>query len=260
MSELQQGEQPRTYIVTGAAGGIGGATVKRLLATGANVLGVDISQRRLDTFAASCSNMPGRLATYRADLSIEDEVRAVIACCLDTFGDLTGIANVAGGMIGIEAASMDRPLADIGLDYFRRTFQVNVDSAFLMCKHAEPHFVAKGYGKICNVASLAAFANRPDLGDTAYNPAKAAVVALTQTLSLLLGRQGIRVNAVAPGLVFSPKVTETFGGAYVDRHLGYTALGHFATVEDEAEGIAFFLEPQSDAVTGEVLRVAAGTR
>ena len=137
---------------------------------------------------------------------------------------------------------------------------MNVDSVFLMCKHAEPHFAQKGYGKICNVASLAAFANRPDLGDTAYNPAKAAVVALTQTLSILLGRSGIRVNAVAPGLVFSPKVAETFGGAYVERHLGYTALGHFATVDDEAEGIAFFLEPQSDSISGEVLRVSAGTR
>lgn len=252
--------ETRTYIVTGAAGGIGGATAKRLLRTGANVLGVDISQRRLDAFSESCGDLPGRFATYRADLSKEDEVKAVIATCLDTFGDLTGIANVAGGMIAIEAASMDRPLAEIELDYFRRTFQVNVDTAFLMCKHAEPHFVKKGYGKVCNVASLAAFANRPDLGDTAYNPAKAAVVALTQTLSLLQGRSGIRVNAVAPGLVFSPKVTETFGGAYVDRHLGYTALGKFATVDDEAEAIAFFLEPQSDGITGEVLRVSAGTR
>ncbi|WP_217482571.1 SDR family NAD(P)-dependent oxidoreductase [Sphingomonas sp. CL5.1] len=252
--------EERTYIVTGAAGGIGGATARRLLRTGANVLGVDISQRRLDAFVESCADLPGTVAVHRADLSNEEEVKGVIAACLDTFGDLTGVANVAGGMVAIEADSMDRPLAQIGLDYFRRTFQVNVDSAFLMCKHAEPHFTTKGYGKICNVASLAAFANRPDLGDAAYNSAKAAVVALTQTLSILLGRQGIRVNAVAPGLVFSPKVSETFGGAYVERHLSYTALGKFATVEDEAEGIAFFLEPQSDAISGEVLRVSAGTR
>lgn len=253
-------EQIRTYIVTGAAGGIGGATARRLLRTGANVLGVDISQRRLDAFADTCTDLQGEVATYRADLSDEEEVKGVIAFCLETFGDLTGIANVAGGMVGFDADSMDRPIGEIGLDYFRRTFQVNVDSAFLMSKHAEPHFTKKGYGKICNVASLAAFANRPDLGDVAYNPAKAAVVALTQTLSILMGRNGIRVNAVAPGLVFSPKVTETFGDAYVGRHLGYTALGKFATVDDEAEGIAFFLEPQSDAISGEVLRVSAGTR
>jgi NAD(P)-dependent dehydrogenase (short-subunit alcohol dehydrogenase family) len=250
----------RTYIVTGAAGGIGGATAKRLLSVGSNVLGVDISQRRLDGFAETCADLPGKLATYRADISTDEEAKAAVDCALETFGDLHGLANVAGGMIDIVAESMDRPLAQIDLTYFRRTFQVNVDTAFLMAKHSEPHFVKKGYGKIVNIASLAAFANRHDLGDTAYNPAKAAVVALTQTLSLLLGKSGIRVNAVAPGLVFSDKVTETFGGAYVERHLAATALGKFATVTDEAEMIAFLLEPLSDAITGEVIRVSAGTR
>lgn len=250
----------RTYIVTGAAGGIGGATARRLLRTGANVLGVDISARRLEPFVATCADLPGKLATYRADLSDDDSAKTVVAEALGKFGGLHGVANVAGGMIDIVAESMDRPLAQIGLDYFHRTFAVNVDTAFLMAKHSEPHFAAQKYGKICNVASLAAFANRRDLGDTAYNPAKAAVVALTQTLSLLLGENGIRVNAIAPGLVFSDKVTETFGGAYVERHLSATALGKFATVDDEAEAIAFLLEPQSDAITGEVLRVAAGTR
>ncbi len=253
-------QEVRTYIVTGAAGGIGGATVRRLLKTGANVLCVDISARRLTAFAESCTDLPGRIATHRADISDDEAARAAIDECLATFGDLHGIANVAGGMVDIVAESMDRPLSQISLSYFHRTFAVNVDTAFLMAKHSEAHFAAQGYGKICNVASLAAFANRNDLGDAAYNPAKAAVVALTQTLSLLLGRKGIRVNAVAPGLVFSDKVSETFGGAYVERHLAATALGKFATVQDEAEAIAFLLEPQSDAITGEVLRVAAGTR
>ena len=253
-------EEIRTYIVTGAAGGIGGATARRLLRTGANVLGVDISGRRLAKFVETCLSLPGKVATYRADVSDENEAKLAVAECLAVFGGLHGIANVAGGMVDIEAESMDRPLSQISLPYFHRTFAINVDTVFLMIKHSESHFAAQGYGKICNVASLAAFANRHDLGDTAYNPAKAAVVALTQTLSLLLGKSGIRVNAIAPGLVFSEKVTETFGGAYVDRHLAATALGKFATVEDEAEAIAFFLEPQSDAITGEVLRVSAGTR
>jgi 7-alpha-hydroxysteroid dehydrogenase len=250
----------RTYIVTGAAGGIGGATARRLLRTGANVLAVDISARRLATFAEGCADLPGKVVTLRADLSDDDAAKAVVAEAIEVFGGLHGIANVAGGMVDIVAESMDRPLSQISLTYFHRTFALNVDTAFLMAKHSEAHFAAQGYGKICNVASLAAFANRRDLGDAAYNPAKAAVVALTQTLSLLLGPSGIRVNAVAPGLVFSDKVTETFGGAYVERHLAATALGHFATIEDEGEAIAFFLEPQSDAITGEVLRVSAGTR
>ncbi|MEN9708413.1 MAG: hypothetical protein RIQ68_821, partial [Pseudomonadota bacterium] len=89
----------RTYIVTGAAGGIGGATAKRLLRTGANVLGVDISQRRLDNFVESCAGLPGKVATFRADLSDDAEAKSVVDFCLATFGALHGLANVAGGMV-----------------------------------------------------------------------------------------------------------------------------------------------------------------
>lgn len=250
----------RTYIVSGAAGGIGGATVARLLRAGGQVLATDISQRRLQALVERHPEHAEQLAIVRADLTSEPATQAVVRACLERFGALHGIANIAGGMVDIKADSMDRPLQQIGHEYFRRTYALNTESAFLMCKAAEPHFAAQGYGKIVNIASLAAFANRHDLGDVAYNPAKAAVVALTQTLSLLCGRQGIRVNCVAPGLVRSDKVKETFGAAYVQRHIDATALGKLATVDDEAEAIAFLLEPASDMITGEVLRVSAGTR
>tara|TARA_R110000772_G_C13309102_1_gene439709 strand:+ start:7316 stop:8083 length:768 start_codon:yes stop_codon:yes gene_type:complete len=250
----------RTYIVTGAAGGIGGATAERLLKTGANVVGTDISQRRLDALAERSSHLPGKLATIRADITGEAAAKGVVEMALDTYGDLHGVANVCGGMVNIHGASMDIPLSVCDLDYFHQTFALNVDTALLMSKHAEPHFEKKGYGKIVNTASMAAFANHHELGDLAYNPAKAAVVALTQTLSLLLGPKGIRVNCIAPGLVKSDKVKQTFGKDFEDRHIAITALGHLATPADLAEGFAFFLEPQSDAISGEVLRVSAGFR
>jgi NAD(P)-dependent dehydrogenase (short-subunit alcohol dehydrogenase family) len=148
----------------------------------------------------------------------------------------------------------------MSLDYFRRTFALNVDTGFVLCKAAEPHMRAQGYGKIVNVASLAAFANRPEQGDLAYSSAKAAVIALTQSMSLLLGPAGIRVNCIAPGLVLSDHAKDTLGDGFAQRHIAITALGRLATVADEAEALAFFLEPASDAVTGEVMRVAAGAR
>ena len=174
----------RTYIVTGAAGGIGGATAERLLKTGANVLGTDISQRRLDNLVDRTRELPGNLAIIRADITGEAAAKGVVEMALDTFGDLHGIANIAGGMVNIHGASMDIPLSAADLDYFHQTFALNVDTALLMSKHAEPYFEKQGYGKIVNTASMAAFANHHELGDLAYNPAKAAVVALTQTLSL----------------------------------------------------------------------------
>ncbi|NPT39200.1 SDR family NAD(P)-dependent oxidoreductase [Paraburkholderia xenovorans] len=250
----------RSYIVTGGGGGIGGATVLRLLRTGANVLAIDISSRRLNAVKEEAAGLPGRMEVLKADITAEQPVEHAVQLALELFGDLHGVANVAGGMPDYTGTDMDRPLESISLDYFHRMFALNVDSAFLMSKAATPHFRKKQYGKIVNVASLAAFANRPELGNAAYNPAKKAVIGLAETLSLLLGPDGIRVNTIAPGLVMSDKAKGALGDEYTQRHLKQVPLGRLATTSDLAEGIAFFLEPASDGITGETLRVAAGVR
>ncbi|WP_250292117.1 SDR family oxidoreductase [Frankia sp. CiP1_Cm_nod1] len=250
----------RTYIVTGAGGGIGGAAAARLLRVGSNVVAVDLSSRRLNGTAESTRELPGTLRTIKADVTSEAGVRQAVDFAVTEFGSVQGVANVAGGMVNINRDVYDVPLESISLDSWVQMYALNVNSAFLMCRALEKHFVAQGYGKIVNVASLAAFANRLELGNAAYNSAKAAVVAFTQSVSVQLGRQGIRANCVAPGLVLSDRVRQWIDDGYLHRHLGYTALGDVPTPEDLGEGIAFFLEPQSDAITGETLRVAAGVR
>jgi NAD(P)-dependent dehydrogenase (short-subunit alcohol dehydrogenase family) len=253
-------QTPRTYIVTGGGGGIGGATVLRLLRTGANVLAIDISSKRLNAVKEEAAGLPGRLDVLKADITAEAPAEQSVQYALEQFGDLHGVANVAGGMPNYVGTDMDRPLESISLEYFRAMFALNVDSAFLMSKAATPHFKQQQYGKIVNVASLAAFANRPELGNVAYNPAKKAVIGLAETLSMLLGRDGVRVNTIVPGLVMSDRARNTLDDAYNQRHLAWTALGRLSTPDDLAEGIAFFLEPASDGITGETLRVAAGVR
>jgi NAD(P)-dependent dehydrogenase (short-subunit alcohol dehydrogenase family) len=250
----------RTYIVTGAGGGIGGAVAARLLRTGANVVGVDLSSRRLAETERQTKEMPGQFRTLKANLTTEVGTEAAVEFALSEFGKVQGLANVAGGMTNIDRDVYDLPLRDISLEYFVDTFALNVNSAFLMSKALEQHFYAEGYGKIVNVASLAAFANRPELGNAAYNSAKAAVIGLTRSLSLLMGRHGVRANCIAPGLVLSDRVRDWIDQGYLERHLAYTALGDLARPEDLGESIAYLLEPQSDAITGETLRVAAGVR
>jgi NAD(P)-dependent dehydrogenase (short-subunit alcohol dehydrogenase family) len=246
--------------VTGAGGGIGGATALRLLRTGASVVGVDISGKRLAATAEQAADLPGAFVTTKADITVEAGARAAIQVALDAFDTLHGLANIAGGMPNIDLQGFDVPIEDLSLDYFRATFALNVDSAFLMAKAAAPTFRERGYGKIVNTASLAAFSNFDELGNIAYNSAKAAVISLSQAIAQLMGRDGVRCNCVAPGLVFSERVKGFVDEGYVDRHRLNAALPDLATPADLAEGMAFFLEPQSDAVTGEVLRVAAGVR
>lgn len=250
----------RTYIVTGAGGGIGGAAVARLLQVGSNVVGVDLSSRRLAGTVEATRTLPGSLRTIKVDVTTETGAQEAVDLAMTEFGSVQGVANVAGGMVNINRDVYDIPLESISLDSWVQMFALNVNSAFLMCRALEKHFVAQGYGKIVNIASLAAFANRLELGNVAYNSAKAAVVALTQSLSVQAGRQGIRANCIAPGLVLSDRVQEWIDDGYRQRHLDNTALGELASPADLAEGIAFFLEPQSDAITGETLRVAAGNR
>jgi NAD(P)-dependent dehydrogenase (short-subunit alcohol dehydrogenase family) len=250
----------RIYIVTGAGGGIGGAAAARLLRVGSNVVGVDLSSRRLAETEEATKDLSGTLLTIKVDVTTEEGVQHAIDYALTEFGAVHGIANVAGGMVNIDRDVYDVPLDSMSLDTFVQMYALNVNSAFLMCRALEKHFIAQGYGKVVNVASLAAFANRHELGNVAYNSAKAAVVALTQSISVQSGRQGIRANCIAPGLVLSDRVRQWIDQGYLQRHLDQTALGDLATPNDLAEGIAFFLEPQSDGITGETLRVAAGLR
>jgi NAD(P)-dependent dehydrogenase (short-subunit alcohol dehydrogenase family) len=250
----------RVYIVTGGGGGIGGAVVARLLTVGSSVLATDLSSRRLAETAGKTAELPGTLRTVKADITTEDGTAEVIERALTEFGVVHGVANVAGGMVNIDRDVYDVPLESFSLATWRQMYALNIDSAFLMCRGLEKHFTAQRYGKVVNVASLAAFANRMELGNAAYNSAKAAVVAFTQSLSMQGGRLGIRANCVAPGLVLSDRVRQWIDEGYHQRHLEYTALGDLATPADLGESIAFLLEPQSDAITGETLRVAAGVR
>src|SRR5690606_11040712 len=138
-----QETQPRSYIVTGGGGGIGGATVLRLLRTGANVLAVDISSKRLNGVKEQAADVPGRMEMLKADITVEEAANGAVKHALELFGDLHGVANVAGGMPGYSADAMDCPLESITLDYFQRMFSLNVDSAFLMSKAATAHFKTK---------------------------------------------------------------------------------------------------------------------
>lgn len=250
----------RTYIVTGGGGGIGSATVLRLLRAGSNVLAVDISRRKLEAVATAAKGLPGSLLTLIVDITDEEGTKAMVAHCIEAFGSLHGIANVAGGIVGITQAHIDRPLAEITLHDFRADHRLNVESVFLTSKATYPHFRDQHYGKIVNVSSVAAFANRPDLGNAAYDPAKAAVIGLTHSLSRSLGKDGIRVNAIAPGLVMGERVAEAMGQDWIDRLMLATPLGEFASADDAAELIGFLLEPQSDRISGEVIRISGGLR
>ena len=179
---------------------------------------------------------------------------------VERFGTVHGLANVAGGIAGIGEDVIDRPIEHIGLEEMHQTFRLNVDTAFLLTKALVPAFKANRYGKIVNVASLAAFGNFDHMGNAAYDAAKAAVIGFTRTLSRSLGSDGIRVNVVAPGSIYTERVREVFSQEFIDGQIARIPLRRMPGPNDVAALIEFLLQPESDQISGEVVRVAGGLR
>jgi 7-alpha-hydroxysteroid dehydrogenase len=200
----------RSFVVSAAAGGIGGELVGRLLATGHRVLACDISSRRLAALSGRFGAYQNSLVTHKADVADEVSANRIAEIAVEHFSIVHGLANVAGGIAGIGEDVIDRAIERIGLEEMRQTFRLNVDSAFLLTRALVPVFRTRRYGKIVNVASLAAFGNFDHMGNAAYDAAKAAVIGLTRTLSRSLGSDGIRVNVVAPGSIYTERVREVF--------------------------------------------------
>ncbi len=184
----------RVAVITGAASGMGLATAERFVAEGARVVIADFNTEAGDAAAAA---LGGAVRFTRCDVSVEDDVAAAVELAVDVFGRLDVMFNNAGigGAIG--------PITDLQVEDWDATFAVLTRGVFLGTKHAASVMVAAGEGgSIINTASVAGMGG--GAGPQAYSAAKAAVINLTQTTALELAPHSIRVNAISPGIIFTP--------------------------------------------------------
>ena len=161
---------------------------------------------------------------------------------------------------GIGEDIIDRPIERISYAEYEQTVRLNLHTAFLMTRALVPHLRSHHYGKVVNVASMAAFGNFDHMGNAGYDAAKAGVIGLTHTLSRSLGPDGIRVNVVAPGSVYTEKVQQAFSAEFLELQRRRIPIREHVGPLDVARALAFFLSPESDAVSGEVMRVSGGLR
>ncbi|WP_199434112.1 SDR family NAD(P)-dependent oxidoreductase [Qaidamihabitans albus] len=181
--------QGKIALVTGAANGIGMAVAERFAQEGARVVLADIAGDEARTAAARIGSAAH---SVRCDVSDSGEVEAAVAAAVDTFGGLDILVNNA-------ARERAGALAELDERSWRRSLDVNLGGAFHGIRHAAPAMRARGGGAIVNVSSIAAQRAVPGLG--AYAAAKAGVEALTRCAAVELRPAGIRVNAIAPGLI-----------------------------------------------------------
>jgi NAD(P)-dependent dehydrogenase (short-subunit alcohol dehydrogenase family) len=250
----------RVAIVTGAASGIGKATAARLAAEGARVLASDISKEALDESAeqanagAVASGAGGEVVAHVADISDEAQAAAAIEAAISRWGRLDVLANIAGMLKTVRTHECD-------LDTWNRIIGVNLTGTFLMTRAAIPHLI-ESKGNIVNTASTSSFFGHPWMA--AYASSKGAIAALTQTLAVEYCKEGVRVNAIAPGSVTSgitnnvefPGDLTKDEGKLVRRIMSPTGFG---APEDVASVVAMLASEDGRHITGEVIRIDGGT-
>ncbi|MCC6381428.1 MAG: SDR family oxidoreductase [Dehalococcoidia bacterium] len=236
-------------IVTGGASGIGRATVELFVAEGARVVVGDVDG---DGVGALIGQL-GHNAVDGTVIDVRDEaaVERLVALAVRRFGRLDVAVNNAG--VGGFAPIQAYPLAD-----WERVVGVSLTGTFLCLKHEAARLIAQGTGgSVINVASLNAF--QAAEGFAAYCAAKAGVAMLTRVAALELGRHGIRVNAVAPGLIHTPATAAlTAVPGLEEAFVAEAPLGRAGQPEEVARLVLYLASAASSLMTGQVLGVDGG--
>lgn len=254
MSNEEAALAGRAALVTGGGSGIGLGCARAFAAAGAHVTICGRTRARLDEGIAAVRREAASGVTVQAvvcDVTAEDQVRSAVAAAAEPTGGLDVVLASAGG------SSTIGPLSQIDVDAFRDTLDLNVTGTFLVLKHAAPVMIRGGGGSFIGISSIAGSRTHRWFG--AYGPAKAAVEALVQTAADELGASGVRVNAIAPGLVETEMVEAiTAGGPVFEDYLDQMPLARAGTVEDIAAAACYLAGDGAEWVTGEVLHVDGG--
>jgi 3-oxoacyl-[acyl-carrier protein] reductase len=233
----------QTAVITGGASGIGLAVAQRLTAEGARVSVWDISASALSAVATTFAH------TMMVDQSDEQAVARATAATLEQLGGID-VLIVSAGITGPNTA-----LADYPTDAWRRVMDVNVNGVFYVNRAIVPHMVARSYGRIVNVASVAGKEGNPNA--SAYSASKAAVIGMTKSLGKELARSGISVNAVAPAAVRTA-IFDQMSAAHIEFMLSKIPVGRFGTVEENAALIGWLASRECSFSTGAVFDISGG--
>jgi NAD(P)-dependent dehydrogenase (short-subunit alcohol dehydrogenase family) len=232
----------KVCVVTGAAGGIGAATVELFQSEGAKVAGVDV--------LADC---PGDL-TLQIDLTSEELVADLYRQVRERFGRIDVLFNNAG-----ISPTDDASVLDTTLDAWERVQSVNLRSVFLCCKHGIPHLLESGGGSVINTASFVAVMGAAT-SQISYTASKGGVLALSRELGVEFARRGVRVNALCPGPVDTPLLKELYAKdpEQAARRLVHVPMGRFARAEEIASAALFLASEESSFVTASTFLVDGG--
>ncbi len=244
--------QSKRALVTGGGQGLGRAIVEELLSQGCDVAVHYHSSAAGAEALRQAAPAEATVRCFRADLTREGEARELVEAAAEFLGGLDILVNNTGDLIG------RRKLEALDLEFWQRVMDVNVTSTLLVTRHAVPHLAAAKQSSIVNLASLAGRMGG-HAGALAYSTAKGAILTWTRSLAKELGPRGIRVNAVAPGLILGTSFhqTHTTPEAAAATIAGIP-LGRAGNPSDVARAVAFLAGEFDGFITGATLDINGG--
>ena len=241
----------KVAIVTGAAGGIGSETVRKLVSEGARVVAADMN---VDGARAVAAELGDAVSSQWFDAEDVTSIEALVAAAVERYGRLDVLHNNAA-LMGPELAD-DTTAVDIDFALWDKTMAINVRAYLASCKYAIPHMIAGGGGSIINMGSGAGHAG--NLARIAYGTSKGAVMSMSKFIATQHGKEGVRCNAIAPGLVVTasarvntPELIEMMRRHVLNDHVGEPS--------DIANLVCYLASDESVYLTGQTISIDGGT-
>ena len=243
----------KVVIVTGSGSGIGRATAQRVAHEGASVVVADINLAGAEETVALIVAEGGAAIAQQADVADESSARAMVEAAVREYGRLDGLHNNAANVFVVPR---DTDIVSMDIEVWDASMATNVRGPMLGCKYAIPEMLKVGGGSIVNTSSNAG--QMGDLLRVAYGVSKAGVDSLTRYVATMYGKQGVRCNAISPGVVATPALVNNVSQAELDMFEAHHLTPYMGLPEDIAAVVVFLLGADSRFITGQVINVDGG--
>lgn len=242
----------KVALVTGGASGIGLSAATLMAREGAKVVIADFNIDAANAEAEKIKAEGGEAVGFMLDASKAESIEAAVEFTVSQYGTITVLFN----NVGLTNLQKDLDVVNMDLDEWDRLMNVNLKSVLLGSRYAIPHMIKAGGGSIINTASMAAFAS--DSMRTAYGTSKAGVVNLTRYIASQYGKDKIRCNGVAPGLILTPAAKRNMTQPVLDIFGKYNALPYHGEADDIGNTVLFLASDESKFITGQTIEVEGG--